>query len=422
MSNGMTTKLDFFEGKVRAARALRLLALACSTALITSHVEALEQTTAAGAREGTPLTPEQPAPAATVAPPVATQAAVPSPPAAIAPAAVGVWLRAGVTFQDAQNPRKLNDARVDTLFAEVNASGKINEYSGVFINVDANGQAGTFEILDAVVSLDFATPLHLWLGQVLIPVDRANKSGPFFMIPWNYPGLFRVGNTFVPVTPQEGRFGRSVGAVAWGDLAEGKFKYYAGAFVPPNVNDSPLYSGRLSTSLIGKETGFGQRSTFYGEQNILALAVGAQYQHNASVGPAPADPAQGTAPRDDFSEVNADILAEFQLGNAAFVTGELDLYQYFGDYNPAKQQLTALAAYASPVIGWGQLQPMVRYQYAANGDRKETMLDASLGYLLRQQRLRFWVGYNTTRLEGQPGGGPTLVGNAVQLSVQAMHY
>ena len=34
---------------------------------------------------------------------------------------------------------------------------------------------------------------HLWAGHLLVPVDRANASGPFFMIPWNYPGFLTVG-------------------------------------------------------------------------------------------------------------------------------------------------------------------------------------------------------------------------------------
>ena len=43
--------------------------------------------------------------------------------------------------------------------------------------------------MDAIISFDLMDEFHVWAGHLLVPVDRANASGPFFMIPWNYPGF-----------------------------------------------------------------------------------------------------------------------------------------------------------------------------------------------------------------------------------------
>jgi hypothetical protein len=328
-------------------------------------------------------------------------------------------LRSSVLIQGQFATEKLNDIRFDTQYAELNVSGQVLKNVKVVGDFYANALSGQLQVLDAYTAADITDTTHFSAGQILIPVDRANKAGPFFMIPWNYPGIFSVGGTVVPVTPKEGVFGRSTGGIVWGDVGDGLFKYYLGAFVP-SLAESPLYSGRLSLALIGKETGFGQSATFYGGQDIVAIGLGGQYQKNGSVGPAPAS---GNAPRDDFAEVNGDVLAEFRLGgNGAFATAEADYYHYQGQYNLAKDQFSVLAAYATPTIGIGQIQPMVRYQYAKNGDQTEAAIDGQVAYLLRQMRLRLIADYQYTHLLNAPGSGADLTGNSLQFAVQAMFF
>ncbi|MEO8177685.1 MAG: hypothetical protein ABI895_02525 [Deltaproteobacteria bacterium] len=325
-----------------------------------------------------------------------------------------------------EDPEKLNDAGFDTQFAELNFSGQIHKNARVATNINANGLAGTLTVLDAWVGFDFVDELHLFVGQILIPVDRANKAGPFFSIPWNFlPGVFAAGATRVVITPNEGTGGRGTGAVLWGDVLGGSLKYYLGAFLSPaaNLAPHPLYSGRLSYALIGKEKpGFGQAACFYGAgDDTLALSLGGQYQKEGSVGPAPA---MGAAPTDDYAEVNADVLGEFKLGaNGAFVNGEIQYYHYTGDYRLANDQFSVLAAYASPVIGVGQIQPMLRYQFATGeDDRTEAAIDAQVGYLIRQQRLRVIANYQYVKLKNQPGTTEDINGSKVQLAVQAQFF
>jgi hypothetical protein len=174
--------------------------------------------------------------------------------------------------------------------------------------------------------------------------------------------------------------------------------------------------------LIGKETGFGQRSTFYGEQDILAVAVGAQYQKDGSVQALPPG-ATDTPLRSEFKELNADVLAEFKLGGGSFATGEAAYYKYFGDYNRATDQFYVTLAYATPPIGVGQFQPMVRYQYATgDGNGSLQTLDAFLGYIMRQQRLRVLAGFQRTVIGDGDPETPDLTANQVQIAAQAMFY
>src|SRR6185295_10481595 len=382
---------------VRLPRIRPLGVVAGSALLASSLVGAVALAQAPGVPPAAPAATPEPGPApqpeASVPPvsaaPLPAPAAAPPPPATLPPAtlppatlppatlppatlppvpspsefpaiSVGVWTRAAVAIQG-EDPKKLDDIGFDTQFAELNFSGQIHRNARVATNIQANGLAGTVSILDAWVGFDFVDEVHLFVGQMLIPVDRANKAGPFFSIPWNFfPGLFVVGATRVIVTPLEGSSGRGTGGVLWGDVLGGKLKYYLGAFLDPTTNLAahPLYSGRVTYSILGQErAGFGQAGCFYGssDTDVLSLSVGGQYKKDGSAAPPPAAGA-APGPADDFAEVNADLFGEFKLGGkGAFVNGELDYYHYQGDNNPAQDQFSVLAAYASPVIGWGQI-------------------------------------------------------------------
>lgn len=343
---------------------------------------------------------------------------------------VGVWLRAGVRFQKPADPtkpgepEKLGDTQMDTLYGELHLSGQVHENVTWTFNLNANGLAGTAGIEDAIAEFNFVDPFHLWVGQLLVPSDRSNFSGPFFMSPWNYPGVYSVpgatGGGFIG--PSEGPAGRNAGAVAWGDFGEGLFKYYAGVFQLNDPTISPLYTGRLNISPIGKEPGFYNSSTYYGSKDIVALGVGVQSQKNGSVDPA------GALPPDDFFEFNADLLAEFGLGGSGVITGEGAFYHFNGDFNPADNAFFVLASYLTPKVGPGALQPLVRYQWAKkNGvagadDLTMSVIDAALSYVIEESSLRVIANYQYTNLGTDPADpdGDDVVGNAIQLGAQLM--
>jgi hypothetical protein len=363
------------------------------------------------------------APAAATSAPSLPPAAVPdaAPPAPEAkpeeklpPIHLAAWARVGARVQGTSDPSKLNDQTMDTVYAELHASVNVTKIVSVIFNVNGDGLGAKVGVEDAIVGFDFADPFHIWVGQLLVPVDRANFGGPFFAIPWNYPGVLSVGSNTVLMLPREGPYGRNAGAAVWGDIWGGALKYLAGAFDTGEAK-TPLFSGRVLFDVVGKEPGYFGNASYFGDQNVLALAAGLQYQKDGSVGLAPMMGA--AAPTDNYSEFNADALAEFKLPSGGWVTADAAYYHFAGNYEQIHDSFYALAAIATPQIGIGNIQPMVRYQggYGDNGT-KVSAIDASIAYLMKGPALRVTLGYQHTDL------GNGVVGNALQLGAQAIVF
>jgi hypothetical protein len=201
--------------------------------------------------------------------------------------------------------------------------------------------------------------------------------------------------------------------VLWGEVLEGRLRYYGGMFAP-NVGDSPLYSGRVSFDVLGAEHGFWGNSTYFGAQNVVAIDVGAQYQKNGSTPPPGAGAAAGGA-ASNYSEVNVGAFGEYKLAGASYVTGEAVFYHYSGDFEPLKNEFYILAAYASDRIGIGQIQPMIRFQTGSNNGASVSAIDVFVNYLIAGPALRLMFGFQHTDLNGP-------VGNALQLGLQGMLF
>ena len=352
------------------------------------------------------------APATTTAPPAVPAEAAAAPPVAEKPKVnIGVWLRSALRFQNANGRKKLDDQSL-SYYAELHLSGSIYDKVNYTVNFNVanapNDYPGTVHLMDAIAQFEPLDEFNVWMGQMLVPSDRSNFSGPFFMSPWNYPGVYAVGPG-LPVTfigPAEGPAGRNAGATVWGDFGKGLLKYYAGVFNLTDVAQRPLYSGRLNVSPIGKEPGFYNSSSYYGDKDVLAVGVGAQYQKNGSV---------AAAGVDDFSEVNADVLAEFKVGDTV-LTGEGAFYHFGGNYNSADNAFYLLGSVLTPKVGPGSFQPLLRYQWAKKDapDTKMSMIDAQLAYVVRPYALRGLVNYQRTNMDHGN------IGNAIQVGVQLM--
>lgn len=389
------------------------------------------QTTAAAAPAAAATTPPPPAPAA--APAAAPPAAEPAPAQEekLPPVDVGVWLRAAGRLQGS-DPKNLDAAALDTAYAELHASGKVHKNVSLTLNLNANGVAGTAAIEDAIIGFDMMDQAHVWIGQLLVPVDRANFSGPFFMIPWNYPGFVNLGVNQVVMAPIEGPTGRNTGASFWGNDPDGKIKYAVGVFVPPpgaNVALNPLVSGRVSAAIIGKETGYFGNESFFGDQDIVSIGVGGQYKKDGSVGPVP-PPAMpgvppGPAPTDTWGEFNADALGEFRYGGGGWVSVDAAYYHFAGNENAITDTFYATAAVATPKVGVGNIQPMVRYQFGAgNGNLGNagvkvpnvSTIDAAVAYLVRGPGLRLMVNFQHADI------GNGIEGNMLQFGAQGIVF
>ena len=369
-----------------------------------------------------PPPPEAPPPAAPPSaveaapkPPTATETMPATRPDALPPIDVGAWLRVGGKFQG-QDPSKINDWQMDSTYVELHAGGKVHKNVGVTLNLNANvtsfsNMSAALE--DAIVSFDFYDEFHLWAGHLLVPVDRANASGPFFMIPWNYPGFF--SGAFVGA-PAEGPSGRNNGAVVWGDIAGGKFSYFAGAFDNAALSTSPLFSGKLRLALWDPEPGFWGNGSYFGDKDMLSIDLGGQVQKN------------GVAAGKSYADVNVDVLVEKKLGGGSFATLEAAYYHFNQVSGGVSDSMYALLAYATPTVGVGSIQPMVRFQWEKVKDNPDTNpwnLDVGLSYLIKGPALRVLATYSHTKLlnlDSTTMAVSNSTANSIQLGAQAIFF
>jgi hypothetical protein len=267
------------------------------------------------------------------------------------------------------------------------------------------GIASSVAVMDGIIQIEPSPFFNVWLGRMLVPVDRSNFSGPYFMAPWFYPGFgFADGQV---AAPREGPFGRNDGVTVWGQFGGGMAKYYAGAFDLHVPGQSPLFSGRLSLSLLNPEPGYYGSSTFHG-MDLLGIGVGLQYKKDGSVDASD----MAAVLTDNHSEINVDVLFEKDFGDAGVLDLEGAFYKFNGDYEGTDSAWFALASYILPGdVGGGRLQPLVRVQQAVptlDGAPSSTLIDAQIAYILNSYATRFTLGYRT--------------GNADEDEVQALFF
>jgi hypothetical protein len=270
------------------------------------------------------------------------------------------------------------------------------------------------EVLDLIGKLDLNPLFNLWVGRMLPAVDRSALSGPWGLGVWNFPGFYgnRPG---APLGHKTKQYGRDNGATAWGQVAGGRFKYYLGAFSLENSSTSPIFSARVVANLFDPEPGYFNRSTYFGEKNILAIGAGVQRQKDGSVlrGPAPAPgmPAPVIS-MGDLAVETVDVLFEKVLGTAGSVTLEGAFFR-FDDNQGAKNHAFGLVGYLLPWNVWiGKLYPAVRMQRGTlRDDSVITQLDTSVGFLVEKHAIKVLAGYARADLGDR-------VTNAVQIGLQ----
>lgn len=374
-----------------------------------------------------PPPPPPPAPPSAVEaapkPPTNTETMAATRPEVLPPIDVGAWLRVGGVFQGkGADQKKLNDFHFDHAYVELHAGGKIHKKVGVTLNLNADmlnfgnpnapatakaiDQVGTaVAVEDAIISFDFEDEFHVWAGHLLVPVDRSNASGPFFMIPWNYPGFFAGVSA-----PKEGPSGRNNGAVVWGDIAGGRLTYLAGVFDNADIGSSPLFSGRLRLALLDLEPGFWGNGSYFGDKDLLSIGIGGQFQKHGS---------SDMTTDKNYGEFNADVLFEKKIPGGGWVTAEGAYYHFNVLDGGFSDSLYALLAYASPTVGVGNIQPMVRYQWEkvkGGAGTNPWNLDVGLSYLIKGPALRIVANYGHTKISDD------LTANSLQLGAQAIFF
>jgi hypothetical protein len=361
------------------------------------------------------------------APPVAAPKLPPPPPPPPPPTSpdkkleYSLWGRFGATLQspfDTTNLNKLTANGEVDLFVH----GQINKvfgidgsFQGVFgpvltaTGAPSGAITSAVALEDATFRIDAMEEFHVWLGRMLVASDRSNFSGPWFISPWLYPGTFSATylvpqGALPPIGPRQGPLGRNDGFTLWGQFMGGMFKYYAGVYnlQEAGAGATPLYSARVSLALWNPEPGYFNASTYYGHKDIIGIGIGAQFQPTGST-LNPATPS-------DYSEINADVLVEKNLGLSGVVTFEGAVYKFMGDAELINYSYFLLASYlTADKIGPGKLQPLVRLQQAKpnniGGVQRDTgtLFDIQVGYPVEDFALRFAIGYENSNLFGVKG-------------------
>jgi hypothetical protein len=331
--------------------------------------------------------------------------------------AYNIGVRVGARLQDPFQPKKMTQIHNDQLYTEVRFHGDLSDMFGWVMNFNAaiGNSVGTManafgsnnspsvSPMDMILKFHAADAFSIWAGRLLVPSDRSNFTGPFFMMPWNYPGVY-PGHF---VGPNTGPNGRDTGATVWGMFLEDKLKYYAGVYgidscIPfagascpsaaPPGGERAYYSGRVSYTIQGAEPGYFGSSTYFGDKSVVTIGLGGQYQKRGSV-----DTAGNPV---DTGSVMADVLAEEATGAGTF-TGEAQGYLFnpgisgpdsgYGGHIP-KEAFYLLFGYLTPGnVGIGKINPMIRWQQTANPSW--TVVDAQLAYVIKSYFLKFLVNY-----------------------------
>jgi hypothetical protein len=227
---------------------------------------------------------------------------------------------------------------------------------------------------------------------MLVPADRSNLSGPWFINYFQYPGFLRVRSANPPIGLKSGSNGRDNGATIWGHVGGGALKYYLGAYnldaQAHTVN--PLVTARLVLNLLNPEPGYYHQSAYHGAKDVVAVGVSLQYQKSGSAKVL----APGTPPTIDVGDLHmyeADVLVDKKLGTAG--VGTLEGASYFYDERqPVRRFYMFGAGYVMPdPIGPGRFAPAVRYQFTETPNVK--MIDGYLQYLVQSHFAKFFAGF-----------------------------
>lgn len=363
---------------------------------------------------------------------------------------VGAWIRIGGRVQNPSEVGRLNDFFMETLYLVAAVRGQFTPWLKWQASLAATHftppsdptldaelvipQAG---VQDLIVKFEPHDLFNVWVGKMLLPIDRANLSGPWFINYWTMRGVFPRTAAVAPAPYgiKSGPFGRDQGVTVWGQVAGGKFKYFAGTYGLDNQSMSahPMFAGRLVLNVLDPEPGYYNQTAYHGEKDILAIGVGGQWQDGASVTVIPA--AVPELEVGNLRVVAADLLLDKKLGSQAIT---LEASATFTDkFQPITRLFVFGLGYVSPPIGPGRLVPAVRYQIGkvpdvlspenpmgreVGLDREYNQIDAYVQYLIKSHFAKIMVGgfWSESRLRSDQPGTPSSIAKGIQFGVQVI--
>jgi hypothetical protein len=312
----------------------------------------------------------------------------------------GARLRAAIKVQSAEDPEKLDDVS-EQLDADLYMSGQIHRFLkwqvGVtmgYTGAPGSSPAADVQLFEVIGRFEPLPEFNIWVGRMLVVVDRFAPSGPWGIDEFFFPGFFPLVGP--PALPKSGPLGRDVGATIWGAPLKGHLKYYLGAFNLYDVALNPLLSGRIQLSLLNPEPNFYHRATYFGTKDLFSIGVGGQYQRDGSVF-TDATTTPPTVLTDNYSMATADATFEKTLGDAGTLSVIGAFSKFYGDYQMWDNFWLASLGYMLPqTIGIGKLRATARYQRAldtVDGADPTSVIDAQLSYNVHAWFARFALGY-----------------------------
>lgn len=275
---------------------------------------------------------------------------------------------AGLRGQYIYNPDAADKNDFSLNSARIYANGQFTKIVGFTYNTEIDhdqfddSDISRLRTLDAILRLEFTPSFNIWAGRMLAPSDRANLDGPYYLGTWEYPFVSAYPAIFA---------GRDNGGAVWGDI--GKFKYELGGYQGCTAGDNscsnpdasgPLFAGRLQYDFWDKEAGYYTSSDYYGQKEILSIAVVGQFQKDA---------ATDGARSGDFGGFNVDALMQKKVWGGDVFTLEGAYYVYDtsgintslpgGNGLADGNSYMLLTSYLiNQKIGPGKFQPVFRYQ------------------------------------------------------------
>jgi hypothetical protein len=314
----------------------------------------------------------------------------------------GARLRAALKFQSPKDPVKMNDIG-EQVEADILTSGQVHRYlkwqasvTLAYAGTPGAPQSVNIQPLDIIARIEPTPEFNVYLGRMLVVVDRFGPSGPWGMDEFFFPGFFPlIGGP--PALPKAGALGRDVGATVWGAPLKGLFKYYLGAFNLYDPALNPLVGGRVQVSLLNGEPAFYHRTTYFGTKDLLSFGVGGQYQKDGSVQPVPTTMPPTVPLTDDYRGLTGDLTFEKNIGDAGTLSVVGAYCRFEGDFQRWKDFWLGSLGYMLPEpIGIGKLRATVRYQRGlemVDGADPSSVIDAQLSYNIAAWFARFQAGY-----------------------------
>jgi hypothetical protein len=290
-------------------------------------------------------------------------------------------------------------------------------FFGASLNKNIKGMLNTewdgeqIRVLDAAGQFAITPELNIWAGRLLAPSDRANMAGPYYSLGGGYwagvasrygynGGIFR---------------GRDDGVTAWGNVLDGKLGYSIGVFegytfgigsltqnqaraAGIGASDHLMVAGRLQYDFWEPEPGYYGTGNYLGSKDILAIGVAARHQKEGVL---------TLAGKGDYSSYNVDFLLEKKVPGSGAYALEAAYYDYDTDGVIRSEQGKAWSAGAAYIfdqaMGWGRLQPFVRYQKFSPDTNIDTrQADAGVNYIIDGYNAQVSAVYSRAKVTGIP--------------------